>query len=174
MTEGALLEDERTAGTRWRVVKASDDGARALADRHYNRKTIGAPTVGPPGKRLVLVATTGPALWITHYPRPGLSLDGLDALRCSSFRNERDELAPAGAGLSSELIVEAMLVTARAWPDLEPPDGWLTFVDRSKVASKGAPGFCYLRAGWWRDRTYTPGPWARHLIRLRADLPKGP
>lgn len=156
-----LFVDERTAGTRWRVVTASDARARALADRHYNRKTIGARTVGPPGARLILVAETGPALWITHYPRPDLAMDGIDALRCSSFRNE-------GAGLSSELIVEAMVVTARAWPELDPPGGWLTFVDRSKVLAGGEPGYCFVRAGWWRDRSYEPGPWARHLVRLRA------
>lgn len=156
-----LLPDERTLGTRWRIVTASDPRARSLADRHYNRKRIGAPTVGPPGARLVLVAGCGRALWITHYPKTGYSLDGIDALRCSSFRNE-------GAGLSSELIVEAMVVTARSWPEVDPPDGWLTFVDRSKVAAGGEPGYCYLRAGWWRDRSYRPGPWARDLVRLRA------
>lgn len=163
MSAAELFDDARTAGTRWEIVKASDARARALADRHYNRKTIGASTVGPPGRRLVLVATSGPALWITHYPRPDLALDGIDALRCSSFRNE-------GAGLSSELIREAMLVTARAWPELDPPGGWLTFVDRSKVETVGELGYCYLRAGWWRDRTYDPGPWARTLVRFRAEL----
>lgn len=157
-----LLEDERTAGTRWRVVKASDPDARAIADRHYNRKTIGAPTVGPPGRRLVLVSENRRALWVTHYPRSDLAMDGIDALRCSSFRNE-------GAGLSSELIVEAMVVTARSWGDLRPDGGWLTFVDRSKVDS-AHPGYCYKLAGWWLDRDFVPGPWARNLVRLRAHL----
>lgn len=158
-----LLPDERTAGTRWRIVRASDPHARAIADRHYNRKTIGAPTVGPPGTRLVLVSSCSRALWVTHYPRADLAMDGIDALRCSSFRNE-------GAALASDLILEAMLVTARSWPELRPPGGWLTFVDRSKVSSDH-PGYCFKRAGWWLDRDFTAGPWARHLIRLRAELP---
>ncbi len=165
-----LFDDPRTVGTRWRVVTASDPDARDLADRHYNRKTIGAPTVGPPGKRLVLVATTGPALWITHYPRADLALDGIDALRCSSFRNERDDRYPDGAGLSSELILEAMLVTARAWPEIRPPGGWLTFVDRAKTSRKRDPGRCFLRAGWWLDPDFVAGRWARTLVRLRANL----
>lgn len=170
MIEEELLEDERTRGTPWRIVTASDPRARALADRHYNRKTIGAPTVGPPGRRLVLVSTCARALWITHYPRPDLALDGIDALRCSSFRNERSLEAPNGAGLSSELIVAAMTVTARAWPDTRPPGGWLTFVDRAKTSRKRDPGRCFLRAGWWIDDDFAAGRWARSLVRLRARM----
>lgn len=153
------LDDAGVAGTRWRAVRSSDNAARSLADRHYNRVGIGAPTVGPPGRRLTLVTVDERALWQTHYTDH--PLDGLEVLRCSTFRNE-------GAGLSSELILEAMLVTLHLW-DERPAEGWLTFVDRSKVSSTN-PGYCFLAAGWTKDRTFVAGAWARHLIRLRAPL----
>ena len=55
------------------------------------------------------------------------------------FRNE-------GAGLSSELINEAVAATKAHW---QPPDlGIVTFVDASKVRRKRDPGRCYRKAGW--------------------------
>jgi hypothetical protein len=72
----------------WQVRGRSDPAAQALADRHYSRKTPGAPWIGPPGRVLVLVTPCEQAVWLTHWPRPELALDGLDAWRCSLFRNE--------------------------------------------------------------------------------------
>lgn len=57
----------------------------------------------------------------------------------SIFRNE-------GAGLSSELIREAISATRSVWEP--PPLGLVTFVDRGKVRAKRDPGYCYLRAGF--------------------------
>ena len=85
-------------------------------------------------------------------------MDTLDAWRCTAFRNE-------GPALSSVLIVAAVELTARTW-GTAPPDGWVTYVDRTRVRSTN-PGYCYLRAGWRRDPTYSPGHRQRHLIRLR-------
>jgi hypothetical protein len=102
----------------------------------------------------VLVTEDGLALWVTHWPRPDLVLDGIDALRCTVFRNE-------GPTLSSTLIREAMelseAVLGRA------PAGWLTYVWPSRVQS-AVPGWCFRRAGFRRDRS-----WANEgrLIRLR-------
>lgn len=87
--------------------------------------------------------------------------DGLDAFRCTMFRNE-------GPQLASDLIREAMRVTLERMPE-RPPDGWLTYIEPRHIASPN-PGYCFKRAGWWRDRTYTPGYRQRHLIRLRAAL----
>ena len=42
----------------------------------------------PPGRTLVLVTENGDAVWGTHWPQAELALDGLDAWRCSIFRNE--------------------------------------------------------------------------------------
>lgn len=83
-------------------------------------------------------------------------MDGLDAWRCSIFRNE-------GAALSSELIVAAMQLTARLWAPLRPVDGWVTWVDTRKVVSTN-PGYCFKQAGWWHDKSYQH----RYLVRLRA------
>jgi hypothetical protein len=143
----------------WQVRSRSDPAARALADRHYSRKTPGAPWVGPPGRVLVLVTPCERAAWVTHWPYPHLALDGLDAWRCSLFRNE------ATALLSSALIVAAMATTAAVWA-AGPRDGWLTWVDPAKVASAN-PGYCFHRAGWTRDRsTGTTIVGARALGRL--------
>jgi hypothetical protein len=140
---------------RWvRSTRFNLAGAR-LADRHYSRRTVGSGQFMPPGRALVLLTTDGAAVWGSHWPRVEYALDGLDAWRCSIFRNE-------GPFLSSELIAEAMLATRNAW-GAPPRDGWLTYVDRLKVNSEH-PGYCFKMAGWSLDREYQN----RRLIRLRA------
>jgi hypothetical protein len=58
----------------------------------------------------------------------------------SCFRNE-------GAGLSSELIREAIAATRMVWGD--PPElGMVTFVDPRKVRKKRDFGRCYRKAGF--------------------------
>ena len=58
----------------------------------------------------------------------------------SCFRNE-------GAGLSSELITEAIACTKALWG--EPPAlGMVTFVNTEKVRRKRDFGRCYRRAGF--------------------------
>jgi len=141
----------------WRRTNKFDSRAAALADRHYSRRTVGSPQFMPPGRTLVLMTEGGDAVWGTHWPRADLTLDGLDAWRCSIFRNE-------GSGLSSDLITEAMQRTADTWHD-RPGDGWLTFVAKNKVRSSN-PGYCFLMAGWWVDRSWSHPK----LIRLRAAI----
>lgn len=141
----------------WQVRTRFDLAARELADRHYSRRPdkIGSNQVGGVGRVLTLVSPCERALWVTRYMQPGKTYDHLDAYRNSYFHNE-------GAGLSSELILEAMVVTVRLWG--EPPgDGWVTWIDTRKVKSEN-PGYCFKRAGWWLDRTWTH----RYLVRLRA------
>jgi hypothetical protein len=58
----------------------------------------------------------------------------------SLFRNE-------GAGLSSELIREAVAVTRGIYGD-PPPLGMVTFVDADKTRRKRDPGRCYVKAGF--------------------------
>lgn len=129
----------------------------ALFDRHYSRQQPGRGEVGPPGRKLVFVTVDERAMWCTHWPRADMTMDGLDAWRCSVFRNESDELG-------SVLILEAMALTLKLWGD-PPPDQWVTWVDRRKVKSEN-PGYCFKRAGWWRDREWSH----RHLVRLRANV----
>lgn len=129
----------------WIVVKASDPRARALRDRHYSTRRPGGRTVGQPGRRLVLVVPDGTAAWITHWPEASLAMDGLDALRCTLFRNE-------GAQRASSLIREAIDLSERKFG--RAPDGWLTYVDPAKVASE-VPGYCFRRAGFRHDRAWS-------------------
>jgi hypothetical protein len=150
----------------WQVVRSSDPRARALRDRHYSTKRPGGLTVGPPGRRLVLVSDDERSLWVTHWPAPELALDGIDALRCTVFRREREG---ARLGLfvgelderpSSALVLEAMAVSEAI---LGPaPAGWLTYVEPGKVAGE-VPGYCFRRAGYRHDRGWSHP----RLIRLR-------
>lgn len=128
---------------RWSAVSKVNAQVRQLADRHYSRKTPGATQFAPPGRTLVLVGPDGRAAWVTCWPLLEYTLHGLgDAWLCTLFRNE-------GAGLSSELIREAVAATRWRWPDV-PPSGMVTFVDQGKVRPKRDPGRCFLRAGFVR------------------------
>jgi hypothetical protein len=130
----------------WRRVGRSDPAARAIADRHYNRQSIGAREFVPPGRCLVLLATTRrwhSALWITSWPFPEfVKHRWAGAWQCSAFRNE-------GAGLSSELITAAVAAT-RSYMGEPPALGLVTFVDPDKVKPKDDPGYCFLKAAFER------------------------
>lgn len=141
----------------WQLRDRLDLAANALADRHYSRRRPGSGQIGPPGRKLILVTPCERAVWLTHWPYAELALDKLDAWRCTIFRNE-------GAGLSSELIRAAMEVTASIWR-ARPADGWITWVDATKVRSTN-PGCCFKRAGWELDKGYR----RRGLVRLRAGV----
>lgn len=151
---------------RWRLSwRASPAGAR-LADRHYNRQKPGAPQFVPPGRCLVLEAVTGPALWVTSWPRAEYVRHAwAGAWINSTFRNE-------GAGLSSELILEAVAATRAAWGEA-PALGLVTFVDADRVRHKRDPGRCYRRAGFVVvGRTRETGLLALQLARERMPAPR--
>lgn len=127
----------------WALSWRADPVGRAIADRHYNRQSVGADQFVPPGRCLVLTAEqdAAPALWVTSWPFaeyvkhawPG-------AWVCSAFRNE-------GPMLSSALI--RLAVRATRWKFPEVPDlGMVTFIDPKKVRHKRDPGRCFLRAGF--------------------------
>jgi hypothetical protein len=127
---------------RWQRTWRADPRAAALADRHYSRKSHGAAQFAPPGRCLPLIEPAGTAVWVTSWPLLEYVMHGLgDAWVCTLFRNE-------GAGLSSELIAEALAATRAAWGD-PPAGGTLTFVDEGAVASRN-PGYCFLCAGFER------------------------
>lgn len=126
----------------WQSIgRFPDRAALALADRHYNRQTTGAPQFAPPGRLLILLTPKADALWVSVHQRhvrhayPG-------AWVCSLFRNEDRE-----AHLSSALIEEAVACTVWKWGP-PPPQGFVTFVNPGKVRPKRDPGRCFLRAGW--------------------------
>ncbi len=126
-----------------------DTDALPLADRHYNRRKVGSPQFVPPGRCIVLKTRDIKALWTSSWPFaefvkhawPGAWVNSL-------FRNE-------GAGLSSELIREAVAATRACWPAV-PDLGMVSFVDASKTRRKRDPGRCYRKAGF-RHVGFTKG-----------------
>lgn len=120
----------------WRPVLDGDPTARALADRHYSRKTRGAPLFMGPGQKLVLLGADRKAVFGWRYCR--YRGDGQEGIECTIFRNEGDRL-------SSELIREAMEIAWQVWPGAR----LFTYVNASKVRSSN-PGCCFKKAGWKR------------------------
>ena len=124
----------------WCLSHRADPEACAIADRHYNRQNIGSPQFVPPGRCLVLKTICGRALWVTSWPfAEYVKHAWAGAWVNSLFRNE-------GAGLSSDLITEAVAVTRSQWE--APPLGMVTFVDADKTRHKRDPGRCYRKAGF--------------------------
>lgn len=124
---------------RWRLSHKYDPAVVPIADRHYNRRTIGAPQFAPPGRCLVLALSS--AFWITSWPLAEYVRHAwAGAWVCSAFRNEDPTM------LSSELIREAIAATRWRWPP--PPLGMITFVDPSKTRRKRDPGRCFRWAGF--------------------------
>jgi len=128
---------------RWELSNRADKDALVLADRHYNRQKVGSPQFVPPGRCVVLKSVCRRAVWVTSWPFAEFTKhQWAGAWINSLFRNE-------GAGLSSELILEAVAATLSIWPS--PPDlGIVTFVNASKVRRKRDPGRCYMKAGFSR------------------------
>ena len=123
----------------WALSFRADPHARRIADRHYNRQSVGAAQFVPPGRCLVL--TTPTALWVTSWPFPEYVRHAWPgAWVCSAFRNEGDEL-------SSSLVTAAVAATVWRWPEV-PALGMVTFVDPSKTRRKRDPGRCFRRAGF--------------------------
>lgn len=119
-----------------------DQEARKIADRHYSRQKPGSPDFVGNIKPLVLVAPIdgpGKAVWITGWQK-FVRHRFVCAWQWVMFRNE-------GAGLSSELITEAVAATRWVWRGM-PRNGFITMVDRSKTRPKKDPGYCYRMAGW--------------------------
>ncbi len=129
-------------GETWRRVLRTDASARALADRHYSRQTVGAAEFMSSGRTLVLLTPCARAVWgaIENHAPGSTEL----RWRVSIFRNE-------GAGLSSELIRAATSRTFAWWRmhyGAIPAAPLRTEIDRGRVRSKRDPGYCFLCAGW--------------------------
>lgn len=139
----------------WHLVRRCDPTARALADRHYSRQTVGAREFMASGKTLVLRTHDGGAVWGAIE-----NLDPVGTLRwrVSIFRRESGPRA-------SDLVREATDTTYRYWIAHYgglPPVPLQTEVDPSKTRAKRDPGRCFLRAGWTAIET------RRGLVILQA------
>lgn len=152
---------------RWHESHRCDPMARPLADRHYSRQKPGAKGFVPPGRCLVLLARKARALWVTSWPFAEYVRHAwAGAWVCSLFRNE-------GAGLSSELIREAVAATRWRWPEA-PPLGMVTFVDADEVLPKKTPGYCFLMAGFRAVGETKGGLLAFHMLPGEMPEPKAP
>ena len=124
----------------WVLSWRADPEAVAIADRHYNRQKVGAQQFVPPGRCVVLKSHCGQAVWVTSWPIAAYVQHAwAGAWMNTLFRNE-------GAGLSSDLIREAVAITRSIWEP--PPLGLVTFVDAGKIRRKRDPGRCYRKAGF--------------------------
>jgi hypothetical protein len=133
---------------RWQLSFRADQVTREIADRHYSRQTVGAKQFVPPGRCVVLRTVDDRAYWVTSWPYPEYVKHAWPgAWMCSAFRNE-------GAGLSSELIREAISATRFEWAAI-PDLGMVTFVDPKKVRHKRDPGRCFVKAGFTRLKQRT-------------------
>jgi hypothetical protein len=125
----------------WQLSWRADPRLRPLADRHYNRQSVGAKQFVPPGRCLVLRTADSNAGWVTSWPLAAFTHHAWrGALVNSFFRRESGSRA-------SDLIVAATAATRAHWPSL-PPLGIVTFVNPRMVRHKRDPGRCYRRAGW--------------------------
>lgn len=167
---------------RWVLSSSSDRRALDVVDgagqftgmgAHYSRRTPGSKTFTGVGREIVLVTRCGRAVWACVYQRtPSAKGSGASRGRAGIadakprhiwrnmlFRN-------LGAGLSSDLIAEAVEVTYLEWTmryGSLPPERLRTEIRVDAVASRN-PGYCYLRAGW------EPGETRRGIKFLWAPL----
>ena len=145
----------------WTISHRCDKPARDLADRHYSRQSVGADNFVPPGRCLVLLSKCRRAVWVTSWPFAEFTKHAWAGAWVNSlFRNE-------GAGLSSDLIREAVSITRGVWD--APALGMVTFVDARKVKRKRDPGRCYVKAGFRRVGETKGGLVALQL--LPAEMP---
>lgn len=125
---------------RWRQVKRTDARARALADRHYSRQTVGAPDFMASGKTFVLLSRDEQAIWGAIE---NLDPAGNRCWRVSIFRRE-------GGPRASDLVREATELTYARWARRFglPSVPLTTEIDPGKTRRKRDPVRCFLRAGW--------------------------
>lgn len=146
----------------WQPSWRADPRGAAIADRHYNRQSIGSPQFVPPGRCMVL-RHEDDALWITSWPfAEYVQHEWPGAWMNSLFRKEGDDLA-------SDLIGEAVAIT-RGFFHTMPALGMVTFVDPSKVKPKQHPGYCYLMAGFRHVGFTKAGLWVYQM--LPVDMPQ--
>lgn len=120
----------------WTLVNRAHAASRAIADRHYNRQSVGAVQFVPPGRCVVLLSELETALWVTSWQFPQFVKHAWpDAWVNSLFRRERNG-DDGFAGIeddhaASDLIRSAVAATRAIWSP--PTEGLVTFVDPTNV-----------------------------------------
>ena len=163
-----MTTSPNTASPKWRPSMIwtrsdrADPESRRLADRHYNRQSVGSTHFVPPGRCLVLKAPG--AVWVTSWPFAEYVRHAwAGAMVNSLFRKE-------GAGEASEFIRDALAATRAEWPDV-PALGLVTFIDPLHVAARKvrgriAIGFSYFEAGFHHVGYTKQGLW---VMQITAD-----
>ena len=146
----------------WKKSYRADRQVLPLANRHYNRQSPGSLQFVAPGRCLVFKTECRRAAWVTSWPiAKYVKHAWAGAWINTFFRNE-------GAGLSSELIREAVGATRTFWHN--PPSlGIVTFVDPTRVRHKRDPGRCYRKAGFRHIGFTVGGLWVYQM--LPAEMP---
>lgn len=153
----------------WRLSSSSDPIALSIVDGtgrhaahgpHYSRRTPGSKTFTGCGQEIVLVTECERAVWACVRQRTPVAR-GMGGSRGRSAPDQRPRFIwrnmlfrNLGAGLSSSLICEATEETYRQWAlryGSLPVERLRTEIGISSVRSTN-PGYCYLQAGWVRDR----------------------
>jgi len=119
------------------AVKDGNPTALEMYERHYSayrykdgreRKLFCGP-----GEKMVLMTINRDALFVW---RKFIDDSGQEGINCAVFRNE-------GNVKSSDLIIEAVKLALRRWPN----ERFYTYVNPLKIKSSN-PGYCFLKAGW--------------------------
>jgi hypothetical protein len=126
-----------------------DPEMRALADRHYSRRTVGAKQFCYSGRKLVLRNTEGTILFVWMWPDDDKRMDGQTGYNCAIFRNESDRR-------SSDIILEAEDHATHRWGRHR----FYTYVDPRRIQSPN-PGYCFKVAGYRFIRFSAGG---KHLL----------
>lgn len=154
----------------WLLSSSSDPRALAVVDGlgvhagkgpHYSRRTPGSKTFTGVGREVVLVTADGNAVWACVYQRtPSARGTGGSRGRAGSadakaryiFRNML--FRNLGTERSSDLIRSALVRTREEWVRRYgewPAERLCTEIDTRRVRSQH-PGYCYLKAGFVKDR----------------------
>lgn len=167
----------------WQLSSSSDRIALDIVDGtgvckghgpHYSRRTPGSKTFTGVGQEIVLVTQCGRAVWACVYQRTPCAL----GTGISRGRDGRTDSKPRylwrnmmfrnlGAGLSSDLIKDALKMTYFHWVlryGSLPSERLRTEIDIRRIKSTN-PGFCYIKAGWERGiiRNFKLFLWAPDL-----------
>lgn len=118
----------------WHRVTKFDARAVALADGHYSRRKPGSPQFMPPGQTIVLLHSSGRAVfgWWRPDPKSGIrQMNGLDGWTCTIFRNN-------GGGSLIGSDPRGRGGSLRACRRLRP--GWATDIRLGREDSLAQPG----------------------------------
>jgi hypothetical protein len=150
----------------WVLSSSSDRRALDVVDGtgpfighgpHYSRRTPGSKTFTGVGQEIVLITSCGRAVWACIRQKTPMAA-GTGGSRGREGETDRKAryvwrnmlFRNLGAGLSSELIREATVLTFQEWKKRYgelPAERLRTEISVREVKSTN-PGFCYLKAGW--------------------------